>query len=795
MAVLLDQFVETLSQSGLMTAGDMQEFLDGLQADERPETGEDLAKLLVRHDKLTRFQAQCIYQGKTKGLVFDEYTVLDKIGQGGMGIVLKAQHRRMKRLVAVKMLPAAALKNKEAVKRFYREVEAAARLAHPNVVTAHDAREHAGIHYLVMEYVQGKDLAELVAERGPLPVGQAVNCVMQAAKGLEYAHKQGIIHRDIKPSNLLLDREATVKILDMGLARIFEGGDATDPDRLTGSGQVMGTCDYMAPEQAEDTHGADHRADIYSLGCTLYRLLTGERPYSGDSMIQVLMAHRAAEIPSARGVRSDIPESVDNVCRKMMAKAPEDRYQSMTEVLAALEACVAVKTPVPSPVADESSSDGALTSFLQSLPKESVATSQKAARVAENTLKSHVGQDTSSNIWAKLVPADRRQMWTYAGIAGGVVLGIAFMLKTPEGTSVVTVKPDAEISVDDGKIAQKSPDDDEPAEVGVVEGKHTLNATEGGFRKPTGHEKTGLVRKFEGHTENIRDVAFLPDGKHVLSGSGDATVRLWDVSTGKEVRQFGERGVYGMAVAPCGTLAVTGSLSSRISLWDVRSGKEILFGYSPSYAVRALVFAPDARTFLTGGGDGEIVSWNTETGSHLKEFAGHKAAIFALAFLPDGRSFLAGDGRGNLVQWDIQSGKEIRRIKHDESAILELRLMPDGKRVISVGDFAKVRLWDIATGRLLGKLEGHRFSVASVAVLPGGKYVVTGGDDQTIRVWDIETAKELHKFEADTFCTRHLDVSPDGRYVISGAGYRVVRGTESDGDYALRLWRLPAITQ
>ena len=444
MAVLLDQFVETLSQSSLMTGGEVQAFLDGLGADEKPKTGEELAKLLVRRGKLTKFQAQCIYQGKTKGLVFDEYTVLDKIGQGGMGIVLKAQHRRMKRLVAAKMLPAAALKNEEAVKRFYREVEAAARLTHPNIVTAYDAREHAGTHYLVMEYVEGKDLAVLVGERGPLPVGQAVNCVIQTAKGLEYAHKQGIIHRDIKPSNLLLDREGTVKILDMGLARIFAGDGATGTDRLTGSGQVMGTCDYMAPEQAEDTRGADHRADIYSLGCTLYRLLTGEKPYQGDTMIQILLAHRAAEIPSACGVRPDIPEAVDDVCRKMMAKTPEARYQSMTEVLAALETCVAVKTPVPSPVADEPSSDGELTAFLQSLPKESVAAKQKAARVAEDTFKSHVEQDTSSNIWTKLVPADRRQMWTYAGIAGGaallvVLLGVVFMLKTPEGTLMVEV--------------------------------------------------------------------------------------------------------------------------------------------------------------------------------------------------------------------------------------------------------------------------------------------------------------------------------------------------------------------
>jgi serine/threonine-protein kinase len=344
MSITVEQFIERLTQSGLMSAAEVSTFQDGLPPDKRPKDVQQLARALVQHGKLTKYQAQAVYEGKTKGLVFGEYVVLDKLGEGGMGVVLKAQHRRMKRLVAVKMIAGKAIGSPDAVQRFYREVEAAAKLNHPNIVQAHDASEHEGSHYLVMEYVEGRDLAAIVRDRGPMAVRAAVEYVLQAARGFQYAHEQGIVHRDIKPSNLLLDKKGTVKILDMGLARIIALADDSEKDRLTGSSQVMGTCDYMAPEQAMDTHHADARADIYSLGCTLYRLLTGHVPYQGQALAQILMAHQQAPIPSLSAARPDVPAELDSLFQKMMAKRPEDRFQSMAEVVAELEAVLVVSS-------------------------------------------------------------------------------------------------------------------------------------------------------------------------------------------------------------------------------------------------------------------------------------------------------------------------------------------------------------------------------------------------------------------------------------------------------------------
>ncbi len=214
-----------------------------------------------------------------------------------------------------------------------REVTAAAKLSHPNIVTAHDADESGGTHFLVMEYVEGQDLAALVKKNGPLPLSRALGYLLQAARGLEYAHKRGVIHRDIKPANLLLDSEGVVKVLDMGLARFSGEGDTAGQAELTGTGAVMGTVDYMAPEQAISTKHADARADIYSLGCTLHWLVTGRPMYDGETLMAKLIAHREEPVPSL----GNVPEAVQAVFEKMVAKKSAERYQSLSEVVAALE--------------------------------------------------------------------------------------------------------------------------------------------------------------------------------------------------------------------------------------------------------------------------------------------------------------------------------------------------------------------------------------------------------------------------------------------------------------------------
>ena len=379
-----------------------------------------------------------------------------------MGQVFKAEHRRMKRVVAIKTLPKAFLKDAAAVARFQREVEAAAKLSHPNIVAAFDADEADGVNFLVMEYVAGSDLSAFVKKCGPLPVAKAVNYILQAARGLDYAHKHGVIHRDIKPANLLLDSEGTVKILDMGLARFDTASNVATQAELTGSGAVMGTVDYMAPEQALSAKHADARADVYSLGCSLYYLLTGRAAYDGDSMMAKLLAHREQPTPS---LGTEVPEEVQAVFQKMVAKKFESRFQTMSEVVAALEQC----------------------SFSQqtSFDINAAATMVQSAVPARTTHESRPSGKTAPNKVGK----SRRTLVLGAVGAGclalAVVTAVIFKIQTKDGTLIVELnQPDATVQVlnKEGKIEISQPGEKGTISISVDPGKHRLKVEKYGFQ-------------------------------------------------------------------------------------------------------------------------------------------------------------------------------------------------------------------------------------------------------------------------------------------------------------------------
>jgi serine/threonine protein kinase/formylglycine-generating enzyme required for sulfatase activity len=433
--------IEFVRHNELLTPAQAQE-LSKLQAqfpDVRALVGE-----LVRRGWLTPYQANQLLQGHGADLVLGPYRLLQRLGEGGMGQVFTARHVRMDRVVALKVIHKENLGSAKAVQRFTQEARAAARLSHPNIVVAHDADAVGDRHFLAMEHVEGTDLAKLVKQSGPLPVAQACEFARQAALGLQHAHERGVVHRDIKPSNLMLAHGAppatpVVKILDFGVAR-FES-EAAPGTRLTRLGTMVGTVDFISPEQADNARKADIRADIYSLGCSLFYLLTGKVPFPGEDAVTKVVARLVDKPPSPRAIRPDMPQALESVLAKMMARDPGQRYQTPAEAAAALEPFARVErsglTPSrqPPPKANETPAGIATAATVLAGPADKVPAVDRAPVARAQPLM---------KMAPRTRPAGARRHWPLFAAAAGIVFVavlVGVLLRLQSGSAGSANKP------------------------------------------------------------------------------------------------------------------------------------------------------------------------------------------------------------------------------------------------------------------------------------------------------------------------------------------------------------------
>ncbi len=325
----VDKFAELVRKSGLVAEEQLNSVLEAMSREDAGDS-DKVAERLVNGKLLTPWQAGKLKEGKHKGFVLGKYRLLGLLGTGGMSSVYLAEHILMQRRVAIKVLPQSRVDDSSYLARFRREAQAVAALDHKNIVRAYDIDNDGKNHFIVMEYVEGRDLQATVKSDGPLDYDTAAEYVRQAAEGLQHAHDSSLIHRDVKPANLLLDNRGMVKILDMGLARFTDEANAS-LTRIHDE-NVLGTADYLAPEQAKDSHTSDRRADIYGLGCTLYFLLTGHPPFRDGTLAQRILKHQTEPPPSIYEDRPDAPPDLVDVCMRMMAKQPGARYQTAGEV-------------------------------------------------------------------------------------------------------------------------------------------------------------------------------------------------------------------------------------------------------------------------------------------------------------------------------------------------------------------------------------------------------------------------------------------------------------------------------
>src|SRR3954454_21532939 len=328
------RFWQVALQSGLIDAEGLQACFDAIAPEKRVAEQLDrrLARQAVQQGRLSLWQAQQVLAGRSSGFKINRYTLVDMIGQGGMGRVYLARDTRLNRSVALKILEPERMNNPRAIARFQREARVGAQLQHENLVRIYDFGEANGRFFLVMEYIEGKTISALITSQGPMPAPTAARLARQIALGLEHAHRKGLIHRDVNPYNILVNHDAIAKLADLGLAI-----DLAEEERVTREGATVGTFDYVAPEQARHSHAADIRSDIYSLGCTLYHMVAGQVPFPSPSLPEKLFAHQALEPTPLSQLAEDVPPALVEMVQRMMRKKPEERYATPLQVAQALE--------------------------------------------------------------------------------------------------------------------------------------------------------------------------------------------------------------------------------------------------------------------------------------------------------------------------------------------------------------------------------------------------------------------------------------------------------------------------
>jgi serine/threonine protein kinase len=419
------EFVELLRRSGIIPPATLQKLLEQLPLEPVKAAG-----YLVKLGALTPFQAKLILSGRHRGFKLGPYIILDQIGQGGMGMVYQAEHETLRRKVAIKILTSTESKNNITIERFQREARAAAALDHPNIVRIFDVACQGETHYLVMEYIDGETLDQINEKSGPMACGRAVELMLQACAGLQHAYEKGFVHRDIKPANLILSKDNTLKILDMGLARSFDNSDKLT--ELLDQGSVVGTADFISPEQAMNSPGQDIRADIYSLGATFFSLVTGRPPFEGNTT-QKLIQHQMKEPPTIGSIDKTFPSGLSEVVSKMLKKRPDDRYQTPAEVMAALGPWL------------PSNSRVVATLSRTNLPQTAA---QKAQM--ENVVKSLTGQMPSTT---EKVPTKRSLLPILLAVpvlgglvVGGSLLAMSYLKKPNDKLAVLQSTKPAEVA-------------------------------------------------------------------------------------------------------------------------------------------------------------------------------------------------------------------------------------------------------------------------------------------------------------------------------------------------------------
>jgi eukaryotic-like serine/threonine-protein kinase len=761
-----------LSPTELITFLSRNQFLNSAQGEslnrerQRFVSSVQLCGELVQRGWLTPYQQAQLLSGNGDKLIIASYRIQCPLGEGGMGVVYKAIQPKLDRVIALKVIrPQVLASRPEVLCRFQREAKAIAQLNHPNVVILFDADEVNGTHFIAMEYVEGQTLEKMVRTQGPMSIRQACEYMRQSALGLQHSCEVGLIHRDIKPSNILVSQKLSpggnssmrmprptlvtlrdrsrmvqsggstgkqaqywgqVKILDMGLARLTEGLDEDKPapeyTPLTRAGALLGTPDFISPEQARDARQVDIRADIYSLGCTFYYILTGKPPFPGGTDVQKLIQHQNAKPHPIDELRPGIPHEVTKILMRMMEKRPEDRYPTPRHLADALETYLTPalpNTPVPNGAVAEAPAVADTP-----VPRQAKAPVPAATQVTAPPTNAFPTVNPVSNPMRDTMPMP-------PGLAEALAIDASGQTRPAGSAAILVTRPRLQI----------------PAHKGVVTG-----------------------------------VAFSRDGRYLATSGIEGRVRLWDLSGqyAREAGVFPRAGTefHSVIFAPHDDYLIVGGAvkgTAHVWRWDWKDGRVGEWGayQGDKVTVSKLAFTADGKRFAAGIGP-FLVSWKingrqANTGEILK---GHGGPVQAIAWTRDGKRVASAGVSKNIIIWGFGwlGASQRAKFRSHTEALHGLAFSPDVNRLAAGGTAKTIAVWnpDSPKPETAVSLVGHTDHVRHLQYLPDGTLMSIGHSGHVI-IWDAAAGLELTEFHLSERMATTVCVAHDGKRVATGS--------------------------
>jgi WD40 repeat protein/tetratricopeptide (TPR) repeat protein len=681
------------------------------------------------------------------------YEILDEIGRGGMGVVFKARHVHLNRVVALKMIVGGTRLSDAHLERFHMEAEAVAKLHHENIVQVYDVGEHNDAPYIALELVDGGSLARKIdgKPQGPNFAAQTVETL---ARAVQVAHAAGVVHRDLKPGNVLLTLDGQPKVTDFGLAKHLSGHE--DGEEHTHAGSILGTPSYMAPEQAAGrVHDIGPPSDIYALGCILYECLTGHPPFRGDTPIATIRLVLEGEVVPPRRLITTVPRDLDTICLKALQKPTHRRYQT----------------------AEEMAED--LRRFLDGEPVKARPIG-RAERFAKWVRRNPARAATLGTGIAALVAMLALGVWSYVAVTRRAELAEKAQKQAHEALDEGTRRL-VRLNVSNGSRLL----DDHDYLGAVLWYAEALRLEADGPDRERMHrvrlkavtDRCPRPAQVWLHEAALTDAGFDAAGKAVITAGDDGTARVWDTATGAPVGPPLEHGgpVKLAALAPDGRTAATAGADGSLKVWDVKGGRAA-FAVAVSVQITGLAFTPDGTRIAATGAGGRARVWDPATGHEVSTAQAGTDRACGPSFSPDGTRYVIGTRDGVARAFETATGQPVGPSLKSSGPVLAVTFAPGGKRVATAAADGTAQVWDPATGQpLLANPPRHADAVTAVRFGPDGKRLLTASSDRTAQVWDADTGLPVGRPVQHAGAVLTAEFSPDGRFFLTAGEDNTVR--------------------